>query len=195
MKRSILFAALLVALAGAATAQGMSGSSSGSGSDNGTMMAPADKGSADSMMAQPNSMSNGSMMEDMSYATLKKEGKLADTRMGMQLRMAKSTGMKVAYTNFMSAEKVAAKGPTVLFFAADWCPNCQADLKDINANGSKLGDITVVVVDYDKSSDLKKKYGITAQDTFVQIGPMGEKVAIWNGGGVDGIVAKVQKTM
>jgi thiol-disulfide isomerase/thioredoxin len=193
MKRAILFAAVLVSLSGAAMAQGMKGSSSDS--DNGKMMAPADKGSTDSMMAKPDSMSNNDMMEDMSYATLKKEGKLADTHVGMQLRMAKSPGMKVAYENLMSAEKLAAKGPTVLFFAADWCPSCQADLRDINANGAKLGDVTVVVVDYDKSADLKQKYGITVQDTFVQIGPMGEKIGIWNGGGVDGIVAKVQKTM
>jgi hypothetical protein len=35
----------------------------------------------------------------------------------------------------------------VLLFAADWCPYCQADLKDINANGSRLGGVTIVVVD------------------------------------------------
>jgi thiol-disulfide isomerase/thioredoxin len=209
MRQIALLIALLVALAGVATAQGMNGSSSGSGSDTGSMMAPADKGSTDSMMAEPSTMSgtnsmgdtstmsgtNSMMAEDMSYDTLKKEGKLADTGMGMQLRVAKSTGMKVAFRDLMAAEKLAAKGPTVLFFAADWCPSCQADLKDINANGAKLGDITIVVVNYDKSPDLKKRYGITVQDTFVQIGPMGEKVAVWNGGGVQEILAKVQKTM
>jgi hypothetical protein len=43
--------------------------------------------------------------------------------------------------------------------------------------------------------DLKKKYGITMQDTYVQIGPMGEKVAIWNGGGVQGILDNIKKPM
>ena len=95
----------------------------------------------------------------------------------------------------MSAEALAANDPTVLFFAADWCPYCQADLKDINANGSRLGKVNVVVVDYDKSAELKAKYGITVQDTYVQIDPMGAKLAIWSGGGVDGILKNLVKPM
>ena len=43
-------------------------------------------------------------MAAMDYETLKKEGKLADPKMGMQLRMAMSSGMKVSYKNLMSAE-------------------------------------------------------------------------------------------
>ncbi len=185
--RQFAFTVILCgALATAAFAQGMGGSTS-----------------SDSKMTPPNAMSNSNAMtgenammaQDMSYEALKKKGMLADTRMGMELRMAPSTGMKVAYKDLMSTQKLAAKNPTVLFFAADWCPNCQADLKDINANGSRLGSINVVVVDYDKNVDLRKKYGVTAQDTFVQIGPMGEKLAIWNGGGVQGIVDKTHQAM
>jgi len=212
MRRLFLMAGVMLALATAGFAQGMSGSSgTGSGSDTSSMMAPADtmggdttmKGSTDSMTAAPNAMtgsnamnnSDSMMAADMSYDTLKKEGKLADTKMGMQLRLARSTGMKSIYKDLMASEKLAARGPTVLFFAADWCPSCQADLKDLNANGSRLGATNIVVVDYDKSADLKKKYGITVQDTFVQIGAMGEKIAAWNGGGVDGILAHIQKAM
>ncbi len=135
------------------------------------------------------------MTAAMDYDTLKKEGKLADTRMGMQLRLAKSTGMKLIYKDLVASEKLAAMAPTVLFLAADWCPSCQADLKDINANGSRLGSVNVVVVDYDKSTALKQKYGVTVQDSFVQIGAMGEKLATWNGGGVDGILMNIQKGM
>ena len=107
MKRVALLTTLFVAIAVIASGQSMNDSSSGSGNDNGSMMAPADKmsaapstkGSPDSMMAEPNAMKNSSdsMMADMSYNTLKKEGKLADTKMGTQLRMAMSSGMKVAY--------------------------------------------------------------------------------------------------
>ncbi|MGA2479874.1 MAG: thioredoxin family protein [Spirochaetia bacterium] len=191
MKRIALLTTLFAAMAIIASAQSMSDSSSGSGNDNSSTMAPADsmsgtpakKGSSDSMMAA------------MDYETLKKEGKLADPKMGMQLRIAMSSGMKVSYKNLMSAEGLANKNPTVLFFAADWCPSCQADLKDINANGAQLGKVNVVVVDYDKNADLKKKYGITVQDTFVQIGPMGEKLAIWNGGGVQGILNNIKQPM
>jgi thioredoxin 1 len=45
--------------------------------------------------------------------------------------------------------------------------------------------ITVLVVNYDKARDLKEKYHITYQHTFVQIDGNGDKLAVWNGGGVD----------
>jgi thiol-disulfide isomerase/thioredoxin len=108
-------------------------------------------------------------------------------------RFARSTGKKVIFSNLPDAQALAQKGPTVLFFAADWCPTCRLALKDINANGAQLNEITVVVVDYDKAADLKAKYGVTSQHTYVQIDALGEKLAIWNGGGVDGIVKNVKR--
>jgi thiol-disulfide isomerase/thioredoxin len=102
-------------------------------------------------------------------------------------------GRKVIYTDLAAAQALAAKAPTVLFFAADWCPYCQADLRDINANGARLGDITIVVADYDKERQLERQYGVTAQDTFVQIDARGAKVTAWNGGGVDGILARIKR--
>jgi thiol-disulfide isomerase/thioredoxin len=99
----------------------------------------------------------------------------------------------VIYTDIEAAKALAAKGPTVLMFAADWCPYCQADLREINANGSRLGDITIVVVDYDKERELERTYGVTVQDTFVQVDSKGDKLTAWNSGGVDGILAHVKR--
>ncbi len=132
------------------------------------------------MKSASSSGGTGSMMQS-NTAT-------ADPKMGSQLRFAMSTGRKVIFTDLAAAQALAAKAPTILFFAADWCPYCQADLKDINANGSRLADITIVVVDYDRERDLEKAYGVTAQDTFVQIDAQGAKLRAWNGGGVDGIL-------
>lgn len=159
-------------MTGSATMSGSSADTAAAPDTSGMMAAPAQSGMA----------SSGSTMK-------------ADPMMGSQLRVAKSSGMKVIFKNLMSSERLAMTSPTVLFFAADWCPNCQADLKDINANGSRLGKVNIVVVDYDKSADLKAKYGITVQDTFVQIDSKGVKLAIWNGGGVDGILNNLAKPM
>jgi len=117
----------------------------------------------------------------------------ADPKVGNELRFAMSTGHKVIFSDLEAAEALAAKTPTVLFFAADWCPYCQADLKEINANGSRLGDITIVVVNYDKERALEKTYGVTVQDTFVQIDSTGARLVAWNGGGVDGILSRVKR--
>ena len=172
MNRLAFMIVILAAFALSAGAQAMTGSTTMSGSSTDTATTPDTSG----MMAAPDTMK-------------------ADPMMGSQLRMAKSSGMKVIFKDLMSAERLAKKNPTVLFFAADWCPYCQADLKDINANGSRLGKVNVVVVDYDKSADLKTKYGVTVQDTFVQIDAKGTKLAIWNGGGVDGILNNIAKPM
>ena len=100
-------------------------------------------------------------------------------------------GGKVPFTNLEDARALAEKGPTVLFFNADWCPLCRADLADIDARISDLGDVTVVVVDYDHAGDLKTKYGVTYQHTYVQIDGKGEKLALWSGGGVDRILKRI----
>jgi thiol-disulfide isomerase/thioredoxin len=187
MRRFTLMLVLFAGVAIIASAQSMSNSSTTSGgTGTGSMMEPAGtmKGSSEPMMGQ-----------DMSYEALRKGNMLADVKVGMELRAAKSSGMKVAYTNLTSAETLAGKNPTVLFFAADWCPYCQADLKDINANGAKLGSVNVIVVNYDTSNDLETMYGVTMQDTYVQIGPTGKELAIWNGGGVDGILTHIVKPM
>jgi thiol-disulfide isomerase/thioredoxin len=120
----------------------------------------------------------------------------ADPVAGNKLRFAPSTGTKVIFTSLAAAEALATKEPTVLFFAADWCPYCQADLKDINANGSRLGNVAIVIANYDTEKQLKDKYGVTAQDTFVQIDASGAATKIWNGGGegVDGILGHIVRS-
>ena len=113
---------------------------------------------------------------------------------GSELRTAKSEAKKIPFTNLADAQALAEKVPVVLFFAADWCPTCQSAMKDINANGSRLGAITIVVVDYDKEKDLKRQFGVTVQHTFVQIDAKGRKLGAWNGGGVDLILERVVRT-
>ena len=97
----------------------------------------------------------------------------------------------VMHTDLDDARALAAMGPTVLFFFADWCPSCRADMAQIEDRIEELGDITIVVVDYDRSRDLKKQYGVSYQHTYVQIDADGEAVELWNGGGVEGILENI----
>jgi thioredoxin 1 len=102
-----------------------------------------------------------------------------------------SSGGKVEFTSLEAAQAFAAAGPTVLFFHASWCPTCKSAMRRIDARLSDLGNITVVVVDYDSNARLKKQYGVTYQHTYVQIDGEGGKIALWNGGDVDGILKNV----
>ncbi|MBI4067324.1 thioredoxin family protein [Candidatus Gottesmanbacteria bacterium] len=76
-------------------------------------------------------------------------------------------------------------GRVVLWFAAlAWCPSCQAADKDFKANFDKVPkDITILKVNYDTAKDLKQKYAITVQDTFVQVDNQGKEITRWNSGG------------
>ena len=96
------------------------------------------------------------------------------------------------FTDLDSAAMMADEAPTVLFFYASWCPTCRAAARELKADPGKLDGINLLIVDYDKSRDLQRRYGVTYQHTFVIIDSDGEAVTKWNGGGVDDIVMKAR---
>ena len=83
-----------------------------------------------------------------------------------------------------SVEKLAfvEKGHVVLFFHASWCPSCRTLDNDIKGNLSSIpSNLKILDVDYDDSSDLKKKYGVTTQHTLVQVDKDGAMIGKWIG--------------
>lgn len=76
----------------------------------------------------------------------------------------------------------AAEGDVVLFFRASWCPTCRALDADIRAHLSDIPSrLTILDVNYDDSSALKQKYGVTYQHTLVQVDAEGNQIAKWSG--------------
>jgi thiol-disulfide isomerase/thioredoxin len=76
----------------------------------------------------------------------------------------------------------ANSGDVVLFFRASWCPTCKAVDTDIRTHLSAIpGDLTILDVDYDNSTALKQKYGVTYQHTFVQVKADGTLIKKWSG--------------
>lgn len=77
----------------------------------------------------------------------------------------------------------ANNGNVVLFFHAGWCPTCKVLDSALKKDLSKFPkDLTILKVDYDNSSDLKKKYAVTYQHTLVQVDAQGNEINKWNGG-------------
>lgn len=75
-----------------------------------------------------------------------------------------------------SADTVAnTDGRKWLFFHAPWCPQCRALEADIESRGVPEG-LTIFKVDYDTSTDLKQKYGVTLQTTVVEIDDQGNEI-------------------
>ncbi len=57
----------------------------------------------------------------------------------------------------------------VINFRADWCPTCaklEAKLED-EANADQLTNVNMLLADYDKETELKKKYNVNKQTTLV----------------------------
>ncbi len=102
-----------------------------------------------------------------------------------------TTELSGTYSNY-DASLVGNTDDTVLFFHASWCPSCSAADKGITSGTVPEG-LTILKTDYDSSTDLRKKYGVVAQHTFVQIDADGNEIKKWVGwNSVEDIVERVQ---
>lgn len=118
----------------------------------------------------------------------------ASTAMADKTAMADTTAMAhgayISYADYQAKMTMYQGSKVVLFFHASWCPDCRAT--DTALTGAPVPDgLTVVKVDYDTALDLKQKYGITQQHTFVQIDGAGMSVKKWTGT-KDGAAIKAQ---
>lgn len=89
-----------------------------------------------------------------------------------------SSGGYLNYTkDVLSDEKI-----NILFFHAKWCVSCKGLNDDIVKNVSMIpSDVNILKVDFDTSTQLKKKYGVTMQHTLVVVDGEGNLIKKLNG--------------
>ena len=134
----------------------------------------SDKMMMDKKIAEEKAMKNEAMKEG---ETMMKDDKMVVKDDAMMMK----GGQYIAY----DASKIAfaKEGKVVLFFNASWCPTCKAVDADIKASLKDIpADTLIMSVDYDSSKDLKVKYGVTTQHTFVQVDANGSSLNKWVGG-------------
>lgn len=96
---------------------------------------------------------------------------------------AVSSSAKTGYIPY-STESISANadGTNIIFFHAPWCPTCKAGEADINTNLSSIpAKFNILKTDFDTSTALKQKYGVTSQSTFVKVDKDGNKISVGNG--------------
>jgi len=102
-----------------------------------------------------------------------------------QSAMATTTdvaGDYIPYESFVTSGDKYSNSKVVLFFNAVWCSTCKQARDNIEASlGEIPEDLVIVVVDFDSSIDLRKKYGVTVQHTFIEIDSAGEPLGKWSG--------------
>jgi thiol-disulfide isomerase/thioredoxin len=96
----------------------------------------------------------------------------SDSTPGVYITRAEYEGAKSEYENTT----------VVLFFNASWCSTCKIARDNIQSDLSSIpSGLTIVTVDFDASMDLRRKYGVTLQHTYVQIDALGDALAKWSG--------------
>lgn len=126
----------------------------------------------------------GTMMKDENTMMMK------DTDTMMEGAMMEKGGYREYAADQLSFAK---SGHVVLFFHAPWCPTCRAADADITAKAGTIpSDVLILKTDYDTNTELKKKYGVTYQHTFVEVDENGTLIQKWSGGELDTILSKVQ---
>lgn len=83
-----------------------------------------------------------------------------------------SGGTYITYTEQALQQ---AEGQKVLFFHAAWCQECRSIEAGIEAEGAPEG-YTILKVDYDNNHDLRVKYGVKSQATFVKLDENNNKI-------------------
>lgn len=92
----------------------------------------------------------------------------ASTSASMSGTDAMVKGAYLSLADYQKSMEMHSGTKVVYFFHANWCPDCRATEESLTKDGVPDG-LTVVKVDYDTATDLKAKYGVTQQHTFVLI--------------------------
>jgi thiol-disulfide isomerase/thioredoxin len=95
------------------------------------------------------------------------------------------------YKNYQQNEYESASGKKrVIFFHAVWCPTCKVANEEFTSQKDRIPeDVILFKTDYDTETELKKKYGITYQHTFVLVDENGDEIKKWNGGGIEELIS------
>ena len=117
---------------------------------------------------------------DMEKAPALTEEKIPEETMKKDEMVKEEIMVKTGIYSAYSAAKLSATEKNILFFHASWCPACA--WADKNFSSSEISEnINLLKVDYDSAADLKEKYGITMQHTFVLVDSKWEMIKKWSG--------------
>jgi len=91
-------------------------------------------------------------------------------------------GFYISYESYESAPDLYKNSDVILFFNASWCSTCKVARENFEASLDQIpADMAIVVVDFENSDDLRKRYGVTLQHTFIQIDSNGDALKKWSG--------------
>lgn len=133
------------------------------------------------------------MMKKDDAAMAKDDGAMKKEGAAMSEDAMAKHGSYVTLADYNANTAEYADSKKVYFFHASWCPICQSIHKDIEADMTKIpAGVTLIKTDFDASTDLRQKYGVTTQYTFVQVDGSGNETAQWSATTLDKAIAGIK---
>lgn len=105
---------------------------------------------------------------------------------------SQSPAQTAQYQAYAEAELGNQYQRHIIFFHASWCPECRA-FEQALLNETLPSDVQILKADFDSETELKQKYSVVIQSTFVEVDRQGELVAKWVGYGRDKSFAAVER--
>lgn len=199
----LIIGIIIVVIIGGAVVYALTktGSETNENATNEAMTEDKNANTNDAMMEETNSNTNevmeeDGMIENSNINGVMMEEKTTNTNEVMTDDENSNTNSEAAAGEYMpyspAAFAEASGQKRVLFFYASWCPTCRPADANITANADQIPDGVVVFrTDYDTETELKSKYGVTYQHTFVQVDADDNLIKKWNGGDIDEIISNV----
>lgn len=99
----------------------------------------------------------------------------------------------VRLADFNARPSSYASQKLVYFFHAQWCSICRAIESDLKADTSIIpAGVTIIETDFDTERDLRTRFGVTNQYTFVQVDASGNEIKQWSATSAERALSQIQ---
>lgn len=130
--------------------------------------------------AQSRSENSAMMKQDEGTSMMRDEAAAASMSAEDNARMSQH-GDYISLDAYNKEPAQYAQSKRVYFFHAAWCPICRGIDSELQSEMSKIpAGVTIIKTDFDSATDLRQKYGVTTQYSFVQVDGDGNETAQWS---------------
>jgi len=138
--------------------------------------------SADAPVTSPTAVASEDVASSPTSASSVESGTSGEAATSLSGQTTSGPGSYITLADYDGDREAFAATDVVLFFNADWCSTCKVARDNIQADLASIpAGLTIVVVDFDTATELREKYGVTVQHTFVQVDADGNELAKWSG--------------
>lgn len=138
--------------------------------------------SADAPVTSPTAVASEDVASSPTSAPSVESGTSGEAATSLSGQTTSGPGSYITLADYDGDRGAFAATDVVLFFNADWCSTCKVARDNIQADLASIpAGLTIVVVDFDTATELREKYGVTVQHTFVQVDADGNELTKWSG--------------